>query len=281
MGPIDSSHHGDASTQETGPLVRAADAERVLSAVMKGAFAPGTAEKRIRGVFADVRPVFGSDTEFHVYLATHLDRDPAPLLLDRIWYGEVYEEIEPRNTRQVQAQIDQYGASVRQRVALARRSRNTPITRTMDAVFGDDIDTLTRRVFEPLGFRHVLISDWISSDDRFLVLHILRKRTEPFSAVEHCLCSMVMHGIAPIVDMHAASRAPTMLSRLSPPQLRTLRAVLSGARVSDEQALKRTLDFIGVPTCEALVAQFVSPAALEEIDELQRIYELEERDPFS
>ena len=158
---------------ETG--LRAADVECLISAVMHGAMANGTTANRIRSIFSRVRPIFGADVEYQVHLGIRLDRDPAPLLLDRMWYGEVYDQIEPRPIATFQRMMDDHAFAMRARVERVRRTPHRAYTSTMNELIGEvKADEIRRKVLGPLGFHDAMISDFMSSPDRMITLHTVR-----------------------------------------------------------------------------------------------------------
>lgn len=273
------SHAGnELRTDSDDILIRAIDAERLVAAVMYGAMAGGTTASRIRATFERVQPLFGSDAEFQIYLGIRLDRKPAPLLLDRIWFGEVYDRIEPRPIGSIQSMVDTYCSAIQLRIDRARRSREHPCTCVVaDLYEPEKFETEVRqKILAPLGFANAIISDWISSKDRMLTLHVLRKTDEPFTLMQCRLTTMLMQALAPIMDHHVAQREPSILSRLSRKQLRTLEMILVGSPDrADPDVVSRLLSLFDVHSTDELMSLFVDRSQLEEVQELQRLFDLE------
>jgi hypothetical protein len=246
---------------------------------MRGVMSSGTTETRIRSILAGARQMFGADTEFQLHLTTRLDRDPAPLLLDRMWFGEVYDMIEPRPAGIFQRHMDEHADALKSRVARARTAPYTAFTNTMSELIGEESAQRIRTLFlAPFGFRDVLLSDLMSSSDRLLIMHTVRKTDLPFTESERILASMLIRALGPIVDQHVTRLQPTRLSLLSKPQLEALHSLLTRAGEVEASVLDRLLVFFNAPDREGLLASFVHPGLLEEIGELIRVYELEEAD---
>lgn len=265
---------GETNGETTLP---AADMDCLMGAVMHGVMSNGTSAARIRSILARVRPVFGADTEYQVHLGIRLDRDPAPLLLDRLWFGEVYDQIEPRPISIFQQFMDDHGITMKARVDRARRMPHRACTFTLEEMLGEARATeIRQRILRPNGFHDVLVTDWMSSPDRLVTLHTVRKVASGFTRQDRALCSLLLRALGPIVDQHFVRRTPSEISRLSRAQLQALHELLSGSTSMDEGILKRLISFFGVASPQALVARFVQPSALEEIEELIRLSELEE-----
>lgn len=259
--------------------IGAESAERLIGAAMLGATSPGTVESRVRSIFECARPLYRADVEFQIHLFIRLDRDPAPLLLDRIWYGPVYDRIEPRPMAYFQKNVDENSFALKTRVGRARRAPQRAHTNTMAEMIGEEAARRVRdMILKPAGFADVLLSDWMSSPDRLLTLHTVRKSDQPYTTEDRALNSLLIHAVGSLMDHHARTLQPGKLSRLSHRQLEALRELLRGNAVLEEAVERRLLTFFNAADREALVMQFIDPEALEEIDELIRICTVEEAD---
>lgn len=254
-------------------VVPVKDAELLVAGVVRGLLMHGTMAQRIRGVFEAVAPLFGEGVEFQIYLGIRLDRDPAPLLLDRIWFGEVYDRIEPRPLSEIQRLIDASCESIRWRVPRARLHRGTPMTAIVSEMFSQEYfrSSVQPALLSPLGFVDCVTSDCVSSDDRLITLHVLRKQA-PLTPYHCQLTSMLMRALVPVVDRHMEERAPGSLSRLSLSQVRLLRRLLRNQpEAEDARRMPQLLAFFDADSREALAARFCDAQTLLELDELERV----------
>jgi DNA-binding CsgD family transcriptional regulator len=211
--------------------IRLGQANSLVEALNQASELDGVAHDKVRLLLQAGAAMFGPSTDCQVLLYSQLQRRPAPKLADRVWWGPVFEQIEPRGLGEVQRLLDLCGPGLYPSVPEAARNSRTPVV----IHFAEDSDpewyqqTYVPDVMEPKGWSDTLTALWSASPKRVVSLNVFRRKGEPaFDSQDRRKMSLFVRAAAPLVDREMFKVSDMGLPELSPPQRSVLVRLLRG-----------------------------------------------------
>jgi DNA-binding CsgD family transcriptional regulator len=228
------------SAEDDG-YIRIREAGEIVSALSEIVQTDEPSTAKVRAMLRVGSQLFGPTTDAQVLLYTQLTRRPAPKLADRVWWGPVFEQIEPRGLDEVQALLDLCGPAMYPHVPESARHTGRPVV----IHFAEDCDpdwynnTYARRVMDPKGWSDTLTALWSASPQRVISLNVFRLKGQPaFNSDDRRRISLLVRATAPLMD-RSMFRKPTVGAvSLTPAQKVVLGRLLRG---DSEKQIARAL----------------------------------------
>lgn len=219
--------------REDHATVRLRDASEMIDALTEAGEAEAPRKAKLKSLLARLGGVVGADLDFHVLLLGDLDRQPAPLVLDRVTHGGTFDLIEPRPAAEVQELLDFCGPICDQTIPIALGALRTPTT----YIYSEDADSKWyERVFrpkllEPNGWEDDMACYWAGSPGHVIIFNAFRRReSRPYTKGQRDLLSLACRAIAPLLhqSLFDAGSIPEELSGLREELVPVLLCVLQG-----------------------------------------------------